>query len=189
MTDQEIMLEAADETQSESVEDENEISADVVNLSQTVAGTVKAELVRINQGGAEKIIAGEVEFKQGGANRIEAQTVKFSDGGAAVIQAANIDFKDGGAGLVRAEQVSLTDAGAVVLISQGVSMENGAQAGVIVTRQVNAEKVQTKVLLAGNVQGDVETMVDTRQALLAGLSAGFVVGTLLLIGQLFSRRK
>jgi hypothetical protein len=43
--------------------------------------------------------------------------------------------------------------------------------------------------LAGNIEGQVETLVDTRQTLIASLSAGFVMGMMLLIGQLLSRRK
>ena len=112
MSDQEIVVDDGNAEVEINVETgEGDISSDVVNLSQSVANTVKAELVRINQGGAEKVIATEVEIKQGGANRIQAEEVKFSDGGAVFIQAASVEFHDGGVGAIRAEDVSLEDGG------------------------------------------------------------------------------
>ena len=68
-------------------------------------------------------------------------------------------------------------------------MGEQTSAGVIVAQQVTGESIQTKVLLAGNVEGDVETMMDTNQALFAGVAAGAVIGMFLFLGQLFSRRK
>ena len=53
-------------TDIEPVSDPGDVSADVVNLSQAGASTIKAEIVRISQGGAEQVIATEVEIKQGG---------------------------------------------------------------------------------------------------------------------------
>ena len=187
MSDQEVVLKASENAEGKLPE--GDISAEVVNLSQSMANTVKAELVRINQGGAEKVIATEVELKQGGVNRIEAQQVVLSQGGVGFVQAASFNIKDGGAGLVRAETIEMTNAGAAIIYGQTVGMKEESFAGLVFARRIEAEKINTKVLLAGNVEGQVETVMDTRQALLSGLAGGFVVGILLLIGQLFSRRK
>jgi hypothetical protein len=186
----EILVDEADgESETESLESSKDVSADVVNLSQAGAGTIKAEIVRISQGGAEQVIANEVEVKQGGVNRIQAENVKLSDGGAAFIQATSVDFRDGGVGAIRAQDLSFEDGGAGVICSENVEMRENAVAGVIVAQQVVGDSIQTKLLLAGSVEGNVETVLDTNQALFAGMAAGAVIGLFLFVGQLFSRRR
>ncbi len=186
----EILVDAVDgESGTESLEASNDVSADVVNLSQAGASTVKAEIVRISQGGAEQVIANEVEVKQGGVNRIQAENVKLSDGGAAFIQAGSVDIRDSGVGAIRTQDLSFKDGGAGMICSENVEMRENAVAGVIVAQQVVGETVQTKLLLAGSVEGNVETMLDTNQALFAGMAAGAVIGLFLMVGQLLSRRR
>jgi hypothetical protein len=187
MSEQNVVLEEPNALENST--DENEVSADVVNLSQSMANVVKAELVRINQGGAEKIVATEVEVRQGGANRVEAEKVSISQGGVGQVQTANFDLKEGGAGVVRTESLQMSQSGAGIVYSQTVDLKENSQAGLVFARQVSADHLTTKLLLAGNVEGQVETIMDTRQALLVGLSSGFVLGLMLLIGQLLSRRK
>jgi len=187
MSDQEVVIEENHNAKNTPAVDD--IGAEVVNLSQSVANTIKAELVRINQGGAEKIIATEMELKQGAANRIEAQQVILSDSVVGLVQTAGLDLKDSAAGIVRAESIDFTQSGVGVVYSQAVDMKEETRAGLVFARQISGEKINTKLLLAGNVDGQIETVMDTRQALLAGLSAGFVLGISLLIGQVVSRRK
>jgi hypothetical protein len=47
----------------------------------------------------------------------------------------------------------------------------------------------TLVLLAGQTNGPVETLLDTRGALLAGLVGGTLTGLVLFAGNLFFRRR
>jgi hypothetical protein len=47
----------------------------------------------------------------------------------------------------------------------------------------------TVILLAREVHGPVETVLDTRGALLAGLVAGVAIGMVLYVGRLLSRRR
>ena len=96
---------------------------------------------------------------------------------------------DGGVGAIRAQDVAFTDGGAGIVYSETVEFGEDTGAGVIVAQQVSGENIQTKVLLAGNVEVNVETMMDTNQALFAGMAAGAVVGIFLFLGQLLSRRK
>ena len=187
MSDQNVVLEEPQDLEGKS--SEGDVAADVVNLSQSMANSVKAELVRINQGGAEKVVAAEVDVRQGGANRIEAEKVTITQGGVGQVQAANFDLKEGGAGIVRTETLGMSQSGAGIVYSQTVELRENSQAGLVFARQVSGDRIKTKLLLAGNVDGQVETVMDTRQALLAGIGSGFVLGLMLLIGQLLSRRK
>jgi len=65
---------------------------------------------------------------------------------------------------------------------------DGAQAGLLVSREVNGEVIRAGVLLAGRVEGSVETILDTPRALLAGLASGVAVGLVLWVGSLLKQR-
>jgi len=60
---------------------------------------------------------------------------------------------------------------------------------VVVAREVHGEALRTVVLLAGRVDGPVETMVDTPRALLAGLAAGIGTGLVLVLFRLLLGRR
>ncbi|MEJ2709589.1 MAG: hypothetical protein P8074_18405 [Anaerolineales bacterium] len=64
-----------------------------------------------------------------------------------------------------------------------------SSAGLVVSQQVRAEQVRSTILLAGQVNGTVETVLDTPRALLAGLASGVAVGLVLLAGNLLSRKE
>jgi hypothetical protein len=62
-------------------------------------------------------------------------------------------------------------------------------AGVVAGREVHVNETRTGILLARTVHGDVNTVLDTRGALIAGLTAGLFSGLMLLLGRLLFRRK
>jgi hypothetical protein len=65
---------------------------------------------------------------------------------------------------------------------------DGAQAGVIVGRRVEAKNARTIVLIGRHVEGNVETMLDPRGALLFGLGFASVVGLTSILSRLLFRR-
>jgi hypothetical protein len=68
-------------------------------------------------------------------------------------------------------------------------MDN-VQSGLIVSREINAGTIKTGVLLTGNVQGNVETAIDTPRALLLGIASGVAMGMVFfLLRLLFGRKK
>jgi len=66
---------------------------------------------------------------------------------------------------------------------------NESSAGLLVSRQVRSTTIRTGVLLASQVEGQVEAVLDTPRALLAGLAAGVGVGLVTLLGSLLRRRR
>jgi hypothetical protein len=183
-----IMSEKVNTSDKESNPEVENVSADVVNLSQSGAGTIRAELVRLRQGGAEKIIATEVDVRQGGAGQIEAQQVTLTQGGVGVVKTASMDIREGGVGVLRSEQATIVNGGAAVVVADAVDVKDVC-AGVVITRNMRGENIRTGVLLTGQVEGNVETILDTPRAMLAGLTAGAAIGLVLWIGYLLTGRK
>jgi hypothetical protein len=58
----------------------------------------------------------------------------------------------------------------------------------MVARQVQGAAHST-ILIAGRVEGPVETALDTPRSILAGLAAGIAVGLVLLVGRLLTQRR
>jgi hypothetical protein len=75
-----------------------------------------------------------------------------------------------------------------VVISETATLQE-SRAKVVIARQVQSAGTRTAILLAGKVEGSVETALDTPRALLAGLTAGVAVGLVLFVGKLLSRKR
>ncbi|MEK7784935.1 MAG: hypothetical protein AAB658_05845, partial [Chloroflexota bacterium] len=89
----------------------------------------------------------------------------------------------------RAQKVFVENGGAGVAVAETAELKNSL-AGVLVANTVNTTGSRSLVLIAGNVNGPVETVLDlrrTQSVLLAGLSAGLVVGLIFLLRSWFSR--
>jgi hypothetical protein len=105
----------------------------------------------------------------------------------AVVNAGEIVTSQSGVGFAQAEKMSLSGyTGAVVAGSADV--HHGA-AGFVAGREVHVSEARTGILLARTVYGDVNTVLDTRGALIAGLTGGLFAGLMLLLGRVLFRRK
>jgi hypothetical protein len=63
-----------------------------------------------------------------------------------------------------------------------------AYVGVTAAREVRGERIESLVILAGRVEGEVHTLVDTRGAVIAGLVGGLFAGLIVLVGRIAFRR-
>jgi hypothetical protein len=66
---------------------------------------------------------------------------------------------------------------------------NNSRVGLVVARELEASSVRAGILLSGQVNGDVETILDTPRALLAGLTAGVVTGLVMFFLRMISNRR
>ena len=96
-------------------------------------------------------------------------------------------MQNSGAGALRADSVHLEGyVGAV--IADSASLGN-TYAGLVVAKEVKGERIESIVLLARHVEGNVKTIVDARTAVLAGALGGLFAGMIFLLGQgLFRER-
>jgi hypothetical protein len=78
--------------------------------------------------------------------------------------------------------------GAGIVLADSVNLGN-TYAGLVAGGNVRGENIETLIFLGNHVEGDVQTVVDTRGALIAGIVGGLLSGIVLLIGRLvFGRR-
>ena len=159
----------------------------ITNLSQVDVETVMAESARMHQSSAKEVLADDVEMMQSAAVNVKAGDLTTHESALVLVQAGNVDMQNSVAGAVRAEEIFINGfAGAVA----AGSVELGhARVGVLAGREVRGEKIESVILLARNVQGNITTVMDTRDALIAGLVGGLSAGIMLLLGRMLFGRK
>jgi len=59
----------------------------------------------------------------------------------------------------------------------------------VISREVNGDSVRALVLLARQVNGPIEPVLDSRLVLLASLASGIGIGIVFVIGKFLSRRR
>ncbi len=169
------------------VSDQSADQPEVVNLVRVDAGAVTAEMVRMHQSVAETIHSDDVEMNQSAAAVVNAQTLSARQVALARVTAEQVEIAQGAVGAVRATLVNAQGRiGAVA--GESVTVE-GARVGVTAAREVRGGRVDSVVLLAGRVEGEVHTLMDTRRAVIAGLVGGLFAGLILLVGRIAFRRE
>jgi hypothetical protein len=159
----------------------------VVNLSTSRVEVIEAEMVRMHQSAAQEITADEVALRQSAALDVTAADVSAHESALGLVNAKDVEMTNSAAGAIRAENVNVAGSAGVVL-AETVNLGN-TYVGVVAGGQVRGERIETLILLGNHVEGDVQTVVDTRSALIAGTVGGVLAGVVLLIGRLvFGRR-
>jgi hypothetical protein len=153
--------------------EEGKLTADVIQLNGGEIGAISADSVQIQQGGATRVIAREVGLRRGAVGLVDADEV-----------AMNQSWAVG----VRGTQVGLDGGGAAIVTGGHVGMGN-SRVGLTVAGTADLRDSSTFVLLAREVHGPVETVLDTRGTITAGLVAGMAIGMVLFVGGLLSRRR
>jgi hypothetical protein len=103
---------------------------------------------------------------------VYAESAALRDSAVGYVQAKSVYMEGGGAGMVVASSATLAD----------------SRNGLVISREVHGSQVNSVVLLATNVTGPVETLVDQRGLVLIGIVAGAVLGTVFSLFRLFKRR-
>lgn len=125
----------------------------------------------------------------GAVNQINANLVRVKESGVFLIQSGSLEFQQGGIALASVQQANLKESGALVLLSDDVSLEDSS-ATIMIARNVKADEINTKVFFGREVEGQVNTVLNGTQALLAGLAAGAGLGLILSVfGWLVGRRR
>ncbi len=160
---------------------------EVVNLVRVDAGAVTAEMVRMHQSSAETITSEDVEMNIVAAASVHTQALSARQSLFGGVNAQSAEITNSVVGGVNGVNVGVQGlVGGVA--GEAVSLQN-AYVGVTAAREVRGEKIESIVLLAGRVEGEVHTVVDTRGAVIAGLVGGLFAGMILLVGRIAFRRE
>jgi hypothetical protein len=153
----------------------------------TSADSVLAETVHMRQSVARRVEGGDVEIRQSAAGQVRGHRVTAHTAAVGLLQAPTATLQSSAVGALRAEHAYLNGAAGGVAAN---TVEFGSSyAGVVAGREIRAERVDSLVLLAGKVEGEVHATMSTREALIAGILGGLIAGLFLLLGRaLFGRR-
>lgn len=159
----------------------------VTNLENSSVEVIEAEMVRLHQSMAQEITAEEVALHQSAAFDIATAEISAHETALGLVTAKDVEMTNSAAAAIRAENVNVNGSAGAVM-ADTVNLGN-TYAGVVAGGQVKGEQIETLFLLSNHVEGDVQTVVDTRSALIAGTVGGLLAGIILLIGRLvFGRR-
>jgi hypothetical protein len=159
---------------------------EVVNLAHADIGAVTAEMVRMHQSSAETINSEDVEMNIAAAGTVNATTLSARQSLLGGVNAEQADIANSFVGGVRGANLGVQG---IIGSAAGetVNVQN-AYVGVTAAREVRGERIESLVILAGRVEGEVHTLVDTRGAVIAGLVGGLFAGLIVLVGRIAFRR-
>ena len=159
----------------------------VVNLQTSSVGVVQAELVRMHLSAVREITSDEVALHQSGAMDVTTVETSAHETALGVVNTGEAELTNSGVGILRAENANVTGVAGVVLA--GSANLGNSYAGLVAGREIRGDRIESLVVLARQVDGDVHTVIDTRGAVIAGLVWGLFTGIVMLVGRLvFGRR-
>jgi hypothetical protein len=159
----------------------------VVNLSQTDVENVRAELVRASQSTIHHLEAEEAEVN--GVLIGTATTGKLSVRRTAIgaVQTQQAELYDSIVGGIRGETVSVN--GRTGLIVATALQAEETNSVVLAGAEIHATNIRTGILFGRQVHGNIETVLDTRTTIIAGVIGGAIAGLVLLAGRLLFGKK
>jgi hypothetical protein len=159
----------------------------VANLTQSRAETVNAELVRMHQASTASIHANEVGLQQSAAAAIQANSVGAHLSALAAVEAEEVVAQNSVIGFLQSEKASVSGySGAIVATNAEVHY---GITGLVAGNEVHAEGARAVFLVGRKVGGNVTTLMDSRSALIAGLTGGLFAGLMFLLGRALFGRK
>jgi predicted ATP-dependent endonuclease of OLD family len=160
-----------------------ELSAEAVNLSETSVNQIQAETVRMHNSAAGAITADEIEANQSLIQQIQATQVDLRSSLVALVSSNEGRVSNGGIVALRTSQLESTNCAIGIAVAEEARISQLQSGGVIATK-VHADSIRSAIILANQIDGSVETLLDTPRAILAGLTAGVAIGLVMLVGRL-----
>ena len=157
------------------------------NISQENVRSVQAHLVRMHQAAADTVQADEVALNQSAASDVRANSVSAYQAALATVEAEEVLSQRSAIGYVQAEKASINGYTASV-VAKSAEVHYG-MTGVVVGQEVHAEGARVILLVGRNVSGNVTPLLNSRSALIAGLTSGLFAGLMLLLGRMLFGRK
>ena len=179
MTDNDIIKDPDAKTDGENQSEE----------STNLGGDISGENVQLNQSSAGQVNGDRVELNQSAALNIGAENVILEGSAVLYSEAGSADFGSNNWVVVsNSTETVLNDSQVGTVLTNSAHLNQSA-AGILVSRDVQAGSIRTGILLASNVEGTVETLLDTPKVVLAGLVSGVAAGLVIWLGNLLRSRR
>ena len=158
----------------------------LTHLSQSNVQSIHADMVRLHQSAAQEINASEVELHISAAFAVKTDNIDAHESALGLINAREVVLTNSGAAAIHADTVGVNGSAGLVL-ARTANLGN-AYSGVVAGSEVRAERIGAIVLIGNHVEGEVHTMLDTRQVILASLISGLFAGLILTFARFSFRR-
>lgn len=166
----------------------NDVTAEVVNITQGGARNVQGTHVTLRQAGAQSVTAEDLVIRQGGVAKAEAEQLEMLQGGVGFAKTQTAGLTASQAGAVLSEgDVTLEQSGAQMLMARGDVTMDQSGAVAMMARNVKAENSGVVFLLANEVEGTVNAAFGPRESVIFGIVAGAVAGLVMLLAKLARR--
>ena len=157
-----------------------------VYLENANIDSIHGDTVHVHQSSVNHIVTEEIDLESSHVQFVDAQSFNAEKSSIGNVHAELISLSDSDAGVVYADQVNAGgNLGAV--FANAVAM-NQSHSGVIVAREMHGDRIQSVILIAGKVNGPVETKLDMRNALILGATAGAFFGLVISLLRLMTRK-
>ena len=157
-----------------------------VNLDNANIDSVHGEKINISDSSVHHVDAEQVNMNESSAQVVESNSISANESMIGQAHAETLSLTGGNVGLVYTRDAVVSgNAGAV--IAQTTTL-NECRTGFLVAREVHGGRIHSAVMLAGRVDGPIETVVDARKALIIGAVAGIVMGVIVGFFKLFIQR-
>jgi len=163
---------------------------DIVNIERSGAQTVNANHVTLRQGGVQSVNSDQLIIRQGGVVNARTARLEMIQAGAGMVQTDNAQLTTSTTtALIARGGVQMDQSTARVLVAGGeVSMDQGGSV-LTVANNVRMKNSGTIFLFARQVEGNVKPVFGPRESMIFGAIAGLVAGTIMLLGNIFRRRR
>lgn len=162
---------------------------EVVNLIDSQAERVEADLVRTSRSYIGNLSAEESDMEQAVALNVNAHELNANTSILGVSQSVTSSIDNSILLAARAERIEIKNSLVGGVYADSSSFADSARTGILVSGKVTGEQIRSVFLVARHVEGPVETMLETRQVLLASVLAGAACGMVIMLGKLLFRHK
>ena len=157
-----------------------------VYLENANIDSIHGDTVHVSRSSVNHIVAEEIDLEGSSAQFVDSQTITAQKSNIGNAHAESISIENGETGLIYGDQVNAGgNLGAV--FANAVAMNQG-QSGIIVAKEMHGDKIQSVILIAGKVNGPIETKLDMRNALMLGAVAGACLGIVISLLRLMTRK-
>ncbi len=137
---------------------------------------VDAEFVNIRQSTVRSVEGGHIDMEQVGAMSIDGERIEISQGAACIIRGNDINLNQSISCITAGTNTGMGYSLSPVVLSGSEADIRDSAVGVVAAKNIKAENTKTLLMLAGSVEGNVQTILDWKSALSLGAIIGGVLG-------------